>query len=221
MLPVSPAAAGGGSGQVETVDLRTLRAVRVLRPLKLVSGIPSESSSFLLCEDVQPKFSSAHAANTLLYRLANVLVSNQSRDLQPPPNQMESYLVMRLAAAEAPSGAVGLWLKQSQCRFRSRHGTHSHWLTERRQAVNERRCRDESPYIVLAENIYSLVYRNGLEEAQTPWSLEQPHWTRNWPPRIGADLKRLRTLGTPESAPQITKSWTIQSNRCTTLLVFV
>ncbi|KAE9412850.1 hypothetical protein Angca_007910, partial [Angiostrongylus cantonensis] len=41
MLPVSPAAAGGGSGQVETVDLRTLRAVRVLRPLKLVSGIPS------------------------------------------------------------------------------------------------------------------------------------------------------------------------------------
>jgi hypothetical protein len=25
-------------------DLRTLRAVRVLRPLKLVSGIPSESS---------------------------------------------------------------------------------------------------------------------------------------------------------------------------------
>lgn len=25
------------------VDLRTLRAVRVLRPLKLVSGIPSES----------------------------------------------------------------------------------------------------------------------------------------------------------------------------------
>lgn len=108
MLPVSPAAAGGGSGQVETVDLRTLRAVRVLRPLKLVSGIPSESPSFLLCEDVQPKFSSAHAANTLLYRLANVLVSNQFRDLQPPPNQMESYLVMRLAAAEAPSGAVGL-----------------------------------------------------------------------------------------------------------------
>lgn len=28
------------SGQ--TIDLRTLRAVRVLRPLKLVSGIPSE-----------------------------------------------------------------------------------------------------------------------------------------------------------------------------------
>ncbi|KHJ99820.1 transporter, cation channel family protein [Oesophagostomum dentatum] len=41
MLPVSPAAAGGGPTQVETVDLRTLRAVRVLRPLKLVSGIPS------------------------------------------------------------------------------------------------------------------------------------------------------------------------------------
>lgn len=30
------------------VDLRTLRAVRVLRPLKLVSGIPSESHSDLL-----------------------------------------------------------------------------------------------------------------------------------------------------------------------------
>ena len=29
------------------VDLRTLRAVRVLRPLKLVSGIPSEHPSFL------------------------------------------------------------------------------------------------------------------------------------------------------------------------------
>ncbi|KAK6059946.1 hypothetical protein COOONC_02402 [Cooperia oncophora] len=42
MLPVSPAAGGGGTAQVETVDLRTLRAVRVLRPLKLVSGIPSK-----------------------------------------------------------------------------------------------------------------------------------------------------------------------------------
>ncbi len=31
-------AQGGGTG----FDLRTLRAVRVLRPLKLVSGIPSE-----------------------------------------------------------------------------------------------------------------------------------------------------------------------------------
>lgn len=30
--------------QADTVDLRTLRAVRVLRPLKLVSGIPSELS---------------------------------------------------------------------------------------------------------------------------------------------------------------------------------
>lgn len=30
----------------ETVDLRTLRAVRVLRPLKLVSGIPSSSHTF-------------------------------------------------------------------------------------------------------------------------------------------------------------------------------
>lgn len=29
--------------QVDTLDLRTLRAVRVLRPLKLVSGIPSKS----------------------------------------------------------------------------------------------------------------------------------------------------------------------------------
>ena len=27
----------------ESVDLRTLRAIRVLRPLKLVSGIPSKS----------------------------------------------------------------------------------------------------------------------------------------------------------------------------------
>ncbi|CAJ0582996.1 unnamed protein product, partial [Mesorhabditis spiculigera] len=39
MLPFSPVQTGGP--QVETVDLRTLRAVRVLRPLKLVSGIPS------------------------------------------------------------------------------------------------------------------------------------------------------------------------------------
>lgn len=30
------------------VDLRTLRAVRVLRPLKLVSGIPSEHLPFFL-----------------------------------------------------------------------------------------------------------------------------------------------------------------------------
>lgn len=30
------------------VDLRTLRAVRVLRPLKLVSGIPSELDTDLL-----------------------------------------------------------------------------------------------------------------------------------------------------------------------------
>jgi hypothetical protein len=35
MLPFSPQERGEG------VDLRTLRAVRVLRPLKLVSGIPS------------------------------------------------------------------------------------------------------------------------------------------------------------------------------------
>lgn len=29
-------------GEGAEVDLRTLRAIRVLRPLKLVSGIPSE-----------------------------------------------------------------------------------------------------------------------------------------------------------------------------------
>ncbi|CAD6185181.1 unnamed protein product [Caenorhabditis auriculariae] len=40
MLPFSPTQQGP-TQQVETVDLRTLRAVRVLRPLKLVSGIPS------------------------------------------------------------------------------------------------------------------------------------------------------------------------------------
>lgn len=34
------ASGGGGSG----FDLRTLRAVRVLRPLKLVSGVPSKLS---------------------------------------------------------------------------------------------------------------------------------------------------------------------------------
>uniref|UniRef100_F1KW20 Voltage-dependent P/Q-type calcium channel subunit alpha-1A n=1 Tax=Ascaris suum TaxID=6253 RepID=F1KW20_ASCSU len=37
MLPFTPSGNEGGG----TVDLRTLRAVRVLRPLKLVSGIPS------------------------------------------------------------------------------------------------------------------------------------------------------------------------------------
>uniref|UniRef100_A0AAF5CYU4 Voltage-dependent calcium channel type A subunit alpha-1 n=1 Tax=Strongyloides stercoralis TaxID=6248 RepID=A0AAF5CYU4_STRER len=41
MLPFSPSSN-------ETVDLRTLRAVRVLRPLKLVSGIPSLQVFFLL-----------------------------------------------------------------------------------------------------------------------------------------------------------------------------
>lgn len=35
--------ATAGSHMNIPVDLRTLRAVRVLRPLKLVSGIPSES----------------------------------------------------------------------------------------------------------------------------------------------------------------------------------
>lgn len=37
------------------VDLRTLRAVRVLRPLKLVSGIPSESFTHLLWDTVKVK----------------------------------------------------------------------------------------------------------------------------------------------------------------------
>ena len=40
MLPFSPSGQERGDG----VDLRTLRAVRVLRPLKLVSGIPSAFS---------------------------------------------------------------------------------------------------------------------------------------------------------------------------------
>lgn len=43
--------AAAGAHMNISVDLRTLRAVRVLRPLKLVSGIPSEyhdgSSEFL------------------------------------------------------------------------------------------------------------------------------------------------------------------------------
>ena len=40
----------------EGVDLRTLRAIRVLRPLKLVSGVPSkfEISSNCCHLDVQP-----------------------------------------------------------------------------------------------------------------------------------------------------------------------
>lgn len=38
MMPFTPASNEGGG----TIDLRTLRAVRVLRPLKLVSGIPSK-----------------------------------------------------------------------------------------------------------------------------------------------------------------------------------
>lgn len=39
MLPFAPTQHSDAQG----VDLRTLRAVRVLRPLKLVSGIPSKS----------------------------------------------------------------------------------------------------------------------------------------------------------------------------------
>lgn len=44
---ITSAIGGGGgeehkSGDSQAVDLRTLRAVRVLRPLKLVSGIPSK-----------------------------------------------------------------------------------------------------------------------------------------------------------------------------------
>lgn len=38
MMPFAPTQ---HSGEAQGVDLRTLRAVRVLRPLKLVSGIPS------------------------------------------------------------------------------------------------------------------------------------------------------------------------------------
>ena len=39
---------GPGAGKAdeqEIVDLKTLRAIRVLRPLKLVSGVPSKSQS--------------------------------------------------------------------------------------------------------------------------------------------------------------------------------
>ncbi len=40
-------------GDTSGVDLRTLRAIRVLRPLKLVSGVPSESVPRLVyIEDV-------------------------------------------------------------------------------------------------------------------------------------------------------------------------
>lgn len=41
-LPVSRILAAAGAHMNISVDLRTLRAVRVLRPLKLVSGIPSK-----------------------------------------------------------------------------------------------------------------------------------------------------------------------------------
>jgi len=40
-----PTATGGATSNF---DLRTLRAVRVLRPLKLVSGVPSLSRALLL-----------------------------------------------------------------------------------------------------------------------------------------------------------------------------
>ena len=36
----------------EGVDLRTLRAIRVLRPLKLVSGVPSKCACLLVTSDV-------------------------------------------------------------------------------------------------------------------------------------------------------------------------
>ena len=45
---LSPDTSGGGvigghkGSEQDSVDLRTLRAIRVLRPLKLVSGVPSE-----------------------------------------------------------------------------------------------------------------------------------------------------------------------------------
>ncbi len=43
-LAADPAAGGGGGGEekVEGVNLNTLRTFRVLRPLKLVSGVPSK-----------------------------------------------------------------------------------------------------------------------------------------------------------------------------------
>ena len=42
MTPEDPAVAAGEVEETSGVDLRTLRAIRVLRPLKLVSGVPSE-----------------------------------------------------------------------------------------------------------------------------------------------------------------------------------
>ena len=47
LIPEDPAKAAadaelGSDKKDENVDLRTLRAIRVLRPLKLVSGVPSE-----------------------------------------------------------------------------------------------------------------------------------------------------------------------------------
>ncbi len=43
MTPEDPALAAGMAKEEDRgVDLRTLRAIRVLRPLKLVSGVPSE-----------------------------------------------------------------------------------------------------------------------------------------------------------------------------------
>ena len=43
LTPEDPAVAAGEEEEDERVDLRTLRAIRVLRPLKLVSGVPSKS----------------------------------------------------------------------------------------------------------------------------------------------------------------------------------
>jgi hypothetical protein len=39
---ITPESEGEKSEETLPVDLRTLRAIRVLRPLKLVSGVPSK-----------------------------------------------------------------------------------------------------------------------------------------------------------------------------------
>jgi hypothetical protein len=45
---LTPEAPQGAKDAATPLDLRTLRAIRVLRPLKLVSGVPSELPQFIL-----------------------------------------------------------------------------------------------------------------------------------------------------------------------------
>ena len=64
ILTAGPDTADSGTRAADTdqeiVDLKTLRAIRVLRPLKLVSGVPSKSSTIFGVSNRYTKFGVNH-----------------------------------------------------------------------------------------------------------------------------------------------------------------